>query len=63
MAEEEDNRTGNKASEVTMYNLGAGFAPVPWGEIYAELYNDDVDLKEAGTSKGTHFFLGAAVFF
>ncbi|MFA0086746.1 porin [Vibrio sp. 10N.261.51.F12] len=77
MAEEKDNITGNKLSEVTMFNLGAAYAPVPWGEIYLESYYDDVTLNQAAeynsdgaipgtsgvTSKGTHFFLGAAVFF
>ncbi|SEF45861.1 porin [Vibrio hangzhouensis] len=76
MAEEKNNVSGATKSEVSQFNLGAAWAPVPWGEVYLEGYNDDVKLNESytfdnegnvtdfgGNSKGTHVFLGAAVFF
>ncbi|MCJ2377039.1 porin [Vibrio sp. ZSDZ34] len=76
MAEETNEVTGDVKSETQQFNLGAAWAPVPWGEVYLEGYNDDVKLNESytfdsegnitdlgGASKGTHVFLGAAVFF
>ncbi|MGR5499894.1 porin [Vibrio sp. DNB22_10_4] len=72
IAKETDNLTDSTSSEVTMFNLGAAWAPVPWGEVYLESYTDDLKLNNAfnyetettgAESKGTHFFLGAAVFF
>ncbi|WP_394150978.1 porin [Vibrio maritimus] len=76
MAEEKNQTSGQVKSEFKQFNLGAAWAPVPWGEVYLEGYNDDVKLNESytfnsagdviglgGSSKGTHVFLGAAVFF
>ncbi|MCW8345376.1 porin [Vibrio sp. ZSDZ65] len=72
MAKETDNKTDSTTSEVSMFNIGTAWAPVPWGEVYLESYTDDLKLNKAANyttgeigaeSKGTHFFLGAAVFF
>ncbi|MGV2988536.1 porin [Vibrio sp. E150_011] len=72
-AKEINELTGNTKSEVNIYNVGFGWAPVPWGEVYLESYYDDVQLNDNFNyetnlpgdtqSKGTNFFLGAAVFF
>ncbi|USE03317.1 porin [Vibrio sp. SCSIO 43133] len=73
-AKENNNLTGKTQSEANIYNIGFGWAPVAWGEVYLESYYDDVQLNdsinyETGAapadteSKGAHFFLGAAVFF
>ncbi|MGF1774580.1 porin [Vibrio maritimus] len=73
MAEEKDEKLGRTKTEMTSFNLGAAYAPVPWGEVYLESYTDDLKLNDGLNfndftsvgveSKGTHFFLGAAVFF
>ena len=75
MAEEKDQKLSRTKTEMTSFNLGVAYAPVPWGEVYLESYTDDLKLNDglnfegdANTplgveSKGTHFFLGAAVFF
>ncbi|MBY6196296.1 porin [Vibrio hangzhouensis] len=68
----EEAADGTTTSEASMFNIGAAWAPVPWGEVYLESYTDDIKLNQAANyetgeigveSKGTHFFLGAAVFF
>jgi predicted porin len=68
MGKEENNQGGPDVSDFSMVALGAGFAPVAWGEVYLEAYNDKLEfgaLEGSGmeSGKGTHLFLGAAVFF
>jgi predicted porin len=75
MAEDKDQLLSRTKSEMTSFNLGVAYAPVPWGEVYLESYTDDLKLNDGVNfegddttplgveSKGTHFFLGAAVFF
>ncbi|SEF45899.1 Outer membrane protein (porin) [Vibrio hangzhouensis] len=65
--------TNSTNTKVSMINVGAAWAPVPWGEVYLEAYRDDVTLNDTyqwNTGKPTdyrgsanHFFLGAAVMF
>ncbi|MCY9870410.1 porin [Vibrio barjaei] len=71
-AKDTNELTGSTNSEVMMYNIGAAWAPVPWAEVYAEAYYDDVELNNSynidtgamgASSKGTHLFVGAAVIF
>jgi predicted porin len=68
MGKEENNQGGSDVSDFNMVAVGTGFAPVAWGEVYLEAYNDKLEfgaLEGSGieAGKGTHFFLGAAVFF
>ncbi|MGR5359470.1 porin [Vibrio mediterranei] len=70
---DKDDLASKTNTKVAMINLGAAWAPVPWGEIYVEGYRDDVTLNDTlnwNTNQPTdyrgssnHFFLGAAVLF
>ncbi len=70
---DKDDLANKTNTKVAMINLGAAWAPVPWGEIYVEGYRDDVTLNDTlnwNTNQPTdyrgssnHFFLGAAVLF
>ncbi|USD63701.1 porin [Vibrio sp. SCSIO 43140] len=63
MGAEENNQGGPDVSDFSMVALGTGFAPVAWGEVYLEAYNDKLKFYGEDGGKGTHVFLGAAVFF
>ncbi|GMQ48845.1 porin [Vibrio sp. 10N] len=71
---DKNNLTHTTNTKVSMINVGAAWAPVPWGELYMEAYHDDVTLNQtldwqSGAApsdfrgKATHIFLGAAVLF
>jgi predicted porin len=62
MGKEKNEQDGSTNNEFSMITVGTGYAPVAWGEIYLEAYNDKIEFAQE-ESKGTHFFLGAAVFF
>jgi hypothetical protein len=64
MGKEENNvGSGPANTEFTMFALGTAYAPVVWGEVYLESYTDDLKGGGFELGKGTHVFLGAAVFF
>ncbi|MCL9773591.1 porin [Vibrio methylphosphonaticus] len=63
MGKEESNILDIAVSDFSMFAVGTAYAPVAWGEVYLEAYNDKNEFYEVEAGKGTHVFLGAAVFF